>query len=493
MAHTPPGRYVVKPEWAQAELPLPPPYTVRNVIRVIGPGAIFLGLSLGSGDWMLGPAATARWGPGILWICTVSVLLQALLNTEMARYTLATGEPIFAGFMRLRPGPRLWGPVYALLHLGQVGWPGWALAAASALTAAFLGRVPRLDDRPVIIWLGYAIFFGAVALVVLGARARKTVEWAEWIVMAWTLLFLAVLAYVFVPASVWRAVGSGFVIPALPPDRDVRNWVLLAAFAAYSGAGGTINAALTQWLRDKGFGMGGTVQSQSVMLGGERIAFARDGKTFPPTEANLDKWRQWWRYLRTDFWFLWPLGCLVSMALPAVLAAHFAGTGEIWSGFASPTWLAQAVGWRSGLVLWTLALLTGFAVLGLTQVGIAVGFARIVTDILWTAWARTRPVGRSAPSRGLYYMVLVGYVAVGCVAMTAGDPFRLIVIGANVAALNFVALSIHTVWLNRALLPAELRPSLWREIGVLACGAFFAALLVQVLKDPARLRALWGS
>ena len=143
MAHTPPGRYVVKPEGAQAELPLPPPYTLRNVIRVIGPGAIFLGLSLGSGDWMLGPAATARWGPGILWICTVSVLLQALLNTEMARYTLATGEPIFAGFMRLRPGPRLWGPVYALLHLGQVGWPGWALAAASALTAAFLGRVPR--------------------------------------------------------------------------------------------------------------------------------------------------------------------------------------------------------------------------------------------------------------------------------------------------------------------------------------------------------------
>jgi hypothetical protein len=27
---------------------------------------------------------------------------------------------------------------------------------------------------------------------------------------------------------------------------------------------------------------------------------------------------------------------------------------------------------------------------------------------------------------------------------------------------------------------------------VLACGAFFAVLLVQVVKDPARLRALWG-
>src|SRR6266851_2824097 len=109
------------PEWRQSDLPQPPPYTFGNVVRVIGPGAILLGLSLGSGDWILGPAATARWCPGILWICTISVLLQALLNTEMARYTLATGESIFAGFMRVAPGPRVWGPVYALLHLGRVG------------------------------------------------------------------------------------------------------------------------------------------------------------------------------------------------------------------------------------------------------------------------------------------------------------------------------------------------------------------------------------
>src|SRR5262249_42381007 len=246
--------------------------------------------------------------------------------------------------------------------------------------------------------------------------------------------------------------------------------------------------ALTQGLRDKGFGMGGTVESQSVMLGGERIPFARDGKIFAPTDANLDKWRQWWRYLRTDFWLLWPLGCLVSMALPAVLAAHFAGTGEIWSGFASPTWLAPAVGWGAGPIPWTPAPLTGFPGLRLPPGGIPGGVARIVTDILWTAWARSRSSGRSTPARGLYHTVLIGYVAVGCLAMTAGDPFRLIVIGANVAALNFVVLSLHTIWLNRALLPAELRPSLWREIGVLA----LAALLAQVVKDPGRLRALWG-
>ena len=462
-------------------------------MRIIGPGAILLGLSLGSGDWILGPAATAHLGPDILWLCTVSVLLQALLNMEMARYTVATGESIFAGFMRVAPGPRVWGPVYALLHLAQVGWPGWALAAAVTLTAAFLGRLPRAEDRAVILTLGYAIFFGAVAVTLLGARARRTVEWAEWVVIAWTIGFLAVLGLLLVPWSIWQAVGVGFVLPVLPSERDASvDWALLVAFAAYSGGGGTINAALTQWLRDKGFGMAGTIESRPVVVGGESVRFARDGKIFAPTEANLGKWRQWWRYLRTDFWYLWTAGCLAGMALPVLLAAHFAGAGEVWTGLTAPAWLARAMGWHYGFVVWTLILLTGFAILALTQVGIVEGFARSVTDILWTARARSRPPGADAPASGLHYVVLFAFTAAGCAAMTLADPLRLILIGANVAALNFVVLSLHTVWVNRALLPQELRPSLWREIGVLACGAFFAALLIQVLKDPGRLRALLG-
>jgi len=108
------------------------------------------------------------------------------------------------------------------------------------------------------------------------------------------------------------------------------------------------------------------------------------------------------------------------------------------------------------------------------------------------ARARSRAPGAEGAARGIYYAVLVAFTAAGCVAMTLADPFRLILIGANVAALNFVVLSAHTVWINRALLPLELRPSLWREIGVLACGAFFAALLAKALRDPARLAALFG-
>ena len=80
-------------------------FTPRNVLRTIGPGIIGLGIAIGSGEWLLGPSVVARYGPALLWVTTVSVLLQAFLNIEMARYTMYTGEPVTVGFMRTRPGP----------------------------------------------------------------------------------------------------------------------------------------------------------------------------------------------------------------------------------------------------------------------------------------------------------------------------------------------------------------------------------------------------
>ena len=87
------------PAWRQGDLPHPPASSFRNAVSVIGLGTILLGLSLGAGDWLLGPALAVSHGTSLLCVCTLSVILQALLNTEMARYTLATGESIFIGFM----------------------------------------------------------------------------------------------------------------------------------------------------------------------------------------------------------------------------------------------------------------------------------------------------------------------------------------------------------------------------------------------------------
>ena len=40
------------PPWDVADLPAPPPFTVRNAFRVIGPGAIMAATSIGGGEWL---------------------------------------------------------------------------------------------------------------------------------------------------------------------------------------------------------------------------------------------------------------------------------------------------------------------------------------------------------------------------------------------------------------------------------------------------------
>src|SRR5688572_19533906 len=139
-----------------AALPKPPPFTPRHVARTVGPGVIGLGIAIGSGEWLLGPSVIASYGPHLLWLTTVAVILQVMLNLEMARYTVYTGEPIITGFMRTWPGAAFWGSVYALLSFLQYGWPGWALASATASAALILGRIPGAGDAGLVIEIGRA-------------------------------------------------------------------------------------------------------------------------------------------------------------------------------------------------------------------------------------------------------------------------------------------------------------------------------------------------
>jgi hypothetical protein len=482
------------PDWSQGDLPHPPPFTLRNAMRVIGPSTILLGLSLGAGDWLLGPALVAKHGPGLLWICVLSVILQALLNTEMARYTLATGESVYAGFMRTPPGPRFWGWAYSLLHLAQLGWPGWAAAGGSAMAGLFLGRMPRGEDREVVLVLGYLVFLASVVIAARGTRVQRRIERAELLMMGWMLVFLITAVALIVPREVYARVAAGFLgrLPpgfALPPDVD---WPLVTALAAYSGAGGVINATLTHWLRDRGFGMAGSVGFVPAAIGAERVPLTPAGAVFPGTEANLAKWSGWWSYLRADFWFLWTPGCLIAMALPVLLAVAVVAPQTAMSGLGTGVVLAQALGQSHGIVFWMLTLLTGAWILVSTQVGITSGFARSVTDILWTSglWSTGAQPGAAGT---LYYAVLGVFMLAGCLVLPIANPLSLVLIGANLAALNFVVLAAHTLWVNRRLLPAEARPSVWREAAVAAGGVFFGVLAAQVLARPSALLGLFGN
>ena len=203
------------PEWELDELPAPPPFNRRNLFRVIGPGAILLAASIGSGEWLLGPAAVLKSGASLLTIVTFSVIFQVVINTEAMRYTMYTGEPIFTGFMRTNPGALFWGNVYIVLALLHIGWPGWAATSATALFATFEGRLPAADDAMTLRYFGYATFLACGVILAVGRTIEKMLERASWIMLAYIFAFLLFVNVAFIPAPVWWSTLQGFFSPAV--------------------------------------------------------------------------------------------------------------------------------------------------------------------------------------------------------------------------------------------------------------------------------------
>src|SRR5580698_3480703 len=87
------------PPWRVDQLPEPPRPGWRLWVGLIGPGVVLAGTSIGSGEWLFGPAVSAQYGATFLWLASISIILQVFVNLMMMRYTLYCGEPIVAGGM----------------------------------------------------------------------------------------------------------------------------------------------------------------------------------------------------------------------------------------------------------------------------------------------------------------------------------------------------------------------------------------------------------
>ena len=95
------------PGWTTGDLPEPPGGGWKLWVGLIGPGVVLAGTSIGSGEWLFGPAVTAQYGASLLWLALLSILLQAFCNLVMMRYAVYSGEPIIVGGLRTWPGPGL--------------------------------------------------------------------------------------------------------------------------------------------------------------------------------------------------------------------------------------------------------------------------------------------------------------------------------------------------------------------------------------------------
>jgi len=450
-------------------------------IGTVGPGVIVLGASIGSGEFLLGPAAFVRYGVTLLWVTGVAAFLQTVFNTELMRYTLATGEPAFTGFMRTRPHSTFWGWLYSLLYFLQVGWPGWAGAAAGSIFFLFTGTLAGPEHANTVYLIGVATFLSCVVILLIGNRIERTLEILNWILVTGIIGSFFVLALLFVAPETWLATAAGFLgldtrsgnFVFLPQGVD---FFLIGAFAAYSGAGGMINVTLSNWARDKGYGMGGVVGYIPAAVGGRRVELAHTGYRFTPDSESMARWRGWWRIVRVDQWGVYFCGALLGMALPALLYVTFIPRGTDIRGLGIAAALAEALGNEKGPLLGLAVAFLGAWILFKTQLDILEGVTRAITDILWTGSRRLREMPR-VDVRVVYYSVLATMVIWGVIALRFTQPIVLLMLGANMAGIVFVITPLHLLYINTTLLPKELRPPLWRRIALVAMAVFYAAFV----------------
>jgi hypothetical protein len=463
--------------WVRAELPAPPSPKGLEWMNVVGPGVIVLGLSIGGGEFLLGPAAFVRHGLSLLWITLVSVFFQTIFNTELMRYTVATGEPVFTGFMRTRPGRAFWAWFYAGMYFLQTGWPYSAGLSAGAIFFLFTRRMAGSGDTATIYNIGAGTFLLCIVLLLAGRRIERTLELLNWVMVVCILGGFFALAVFFVPAATWVAAAGGFLgfdrvsgtFNFLPGDADFQ---LLAALAGYSGAGGMVNIALSSWARDKGYGMGERVGYIPAAVGGHKVKLAHAGFIFAPDAENMRRWNGWWRIVRADQWGVFFTGALLGMVLPAVLYVTLLPAGSNIQGLGISAALASGIGARSGALLGGVVAILGAWILFKTQLDIIESMVRSITDILWTGSLRVRTWSRG-DVRVVYYGALGVVCLWGIFALRLAQPIILIIAAANIASLVFTIASIHLLYVNTRLLPEGLRPPMWRRVVLVAMSVFY--------------------
>ena len=463
------------PAWEVSDLPEPLPFSFGNLFRTIGPGAILLAAAIGGGEWIVGPLTTIKYGRGILWIATLGIVLQTIFNLEAARYTMYTGEPIITGIMRLRPGSKVWAWFYILIGVAQLATPALAKGCATVLFAAFMGRLSGAGDDFTVNAIGVGVILFAVALLLSGKHIEKVLEKLSWVMIAFIFSFLILVNVLFVPFGQWIQTAQGFLVIQKPPANV--DLILLATFAATAGSGGLGNLAISNWFRDKGFAMGSKVGAIGNVLAGDHTGLKPVGVTFPMTEGNLQRWKAWWRYAVLDQTALWGLGCFLGMYLNVNLAASIIPSADVVNEATAGAYQAQHMADKLWKGFWLLTLINGFWILFSTHLGNTDVLIRTVSDICWSAFpsVRRRPIGI------LYATLLCVLTVWAVIAVHLGNVLQLFKVLGIVANPIMAIAAVQILRVNTRFLPKEVRPPLWRQVGLVLCALAYGGMTVALV------------
>ncbi len=150
-------------------------------------------------------------------------------------------------------------------------------------------------------------------------------------VIAAVIVWLVLAVVLGTTSEAWGDLVSGFGSFGTIKTNDAVTAAALAGAIAFAGSGGCGNLAVSNWIRDKGMGMGHYIPRIVSPMTGEQEAVPSTGNTFEPNEENMRRWRGWWKVANTEqavtFWLIGTAG-IVILSVLAYSTVFGKDTGE---------------------------------------------------------------------------------------------------------------------------------------------------------------------
>ena len=441
---------------------LPEPRGLRNYL---GASVIILATALGSGELILWPYMTSQVGLAIVWLSVLGISVQFFLNMEIERYTLVTGETAVTGFSRMWVG---WSVVFALGAILPNTIPGWAASGAEMFTFIFgFGE----NSIPIVV----TIFLVSIAsAVTLSPVVYQVLEKVQAVLVIIILAFIALAIVIATDLSAWGGVVTKAPqgLANLPTYWEEIGALALLGALSFAGAGGANNLCQSNYVRDKGMGMGIHIPNIVSPITGEEVAAPSLGYVPPDTEENRRRWQGWWKVANQEhlltFWFI---GALLLVSLCVLVFSSIGIQENIGTDLAFVEDWGAAMGERIAPWFAQFFYIAGFVMLLSTNIGIMDYVGRITGDSLKVTVLRDSGFW----SESKLYVTVVWIMAIGgsILIWTGIEPIVLLLLSASGGFFVMAAYSTLLNVLNRRHLPEYARLKGWRSPIIVLVALFY--------------------
>jgi hypothetical protein len=440
--------------------------------KVLGPSAVFTALAIGSGELLFWPSLSLPYGAGVLWIALFAVAIQYVMDIEIGRYSLATGESVVVGATRMWSG---WGWILLLGTVVPWLWPGWARAGSQLVSTVY-----GLPEKPISI----ASLILCGILLAAPKSVYKLVERLQAVLLVFILVGVLVLSVLAVQsastvAPFWSSFFSGEGIGSLLSrmfGARSSDFMALLGGVVFAGAGGILNLGYGLLLCEKQFGMG----RYAKKVVGLRHSFGLEPAD--PMKPELDasaetksRWRSWMSLARREHLLLFVLGNTFTIIFISLIFFSLMGRQPGVQGMAFLQRAATLFTETSGGAAALLFVAVGYVIFFTSELGIIDVTSRLAAGIVHTTF-KPRRLSASA----IFHLFVWGEILIG-IALTLFDPRQPFWFLVTTGILNTLVMAIYAVLvlvLNRKRLSGIARPPRVMDLFLGVAAAIYFAFFI---------------